>query len=52
MVAETGVTVTARVVGEVSSMATTVATTTTDVSWWLEIVKSFVNHSKLDCKLI
>ncbi len=38
MSAETSVTVTAQVLGEVSSMATTIATTTTDVGFWQGII--------------
>jgi len=38
MVAETSVTVTAQVIGEVSSLATTVATSTPDVGFWQGII--------------
>lgn len=43
MTVSTGVTVTARVVGEVSSMATTVATSTPDVGWWGQVIHWFVS---------
>lgn len=38
MTAETSVTVTAQVLGEISSLATTMATSTPDVSWWQEVI--------------
>lgn len=43
MIVETAVTVTARVMGEVSSLATTVATSTPDVSW-LQSVWEFISQ--------
>lgn len=39
---ETSVTVTARVVGEISSLATTVATSTAEVGMWQEIINWFM----------
>jgi len=43
MTVETGVTVTAQVAQTVHNMATTVATTTPEVSLWGDIIKWFIN---------